>query len=119
MRKLSTTEISRMRDIALDSFNHICSIHVPVITQDSYGEQVKTWTDTNNVECGFNPTNAVTTYRGQVVTLDADAILRLPLTQSLDDKSEVTVNTVRYRVEGINIGSTVKLITLKRTVADE
>ena len=108
-----------MIETAESSFNDLCDIHTPTITYNSFGEPKKEFATTSDVECGFNPSNAEQTNRGQLITLDCDAILRLALTQSISAKDEITCRGVRYKIDGITIGNTVKRITLKRTDGNE
>jgi hypothetical protein len=116
MRAISSGELERLVATGEESFNDLCDIHVPSIVQTELGTQEKSYTTTSNVACGFNVLSgtAEKTYRGQVTTMDADALLRLPLDQDYEAKYEVTVRDVRYKTESIRIGKTVKLIGLKR-----
>jgi hypothetical protein len=120
MRAISSGELTRLVSTADDSFNDTCDIHVPSIVQTALAEQEKTFSTTSDVACGFNVLSgtAEKTYRGQVTTMDADALLRLPLDQAYEQKYEVTVRDIRYKTESIRIGKTVKLIGLKRVSTD-
>jgi hypothetical protein len=120
MRQINSYELARQKTIALQSFNDLCDIHVPnQIGRDSFGQNKKTFTTTANVSCGFNPSNTEKTSRGQLITEDCDAILRLPLEIVFHPKYEVTVSGVRFKVKGITLGKTVKRIKLIRMDADE
>jgi hypothetical protein len=116
MRAISSGELNRLVDTQESSLNDTCDIHVPTIVQTELGTQEKSYTTTSNVACGFDVLSgtAEKTYRDQVTTFDADAILRLPLDQDFEHKYEVTVRGLRYKTESIRIGKTVKLIGLKR-----
>jgi hypothetical protein len=116
MRAISAGELTRLTDTAEDSLNDTCDIHVPTIVMTALATQEKSYTTTSNVACGFNVLSgtAEKTYRGQVTTMDADALLRLPLDQDYEAKYEVTVRGLRYKTESIRVGKTVKLIGLKR-----
>lgn len=119
MRNISTAEFDRMKETSEQSMNDVCTIHVPTITQDTYGGELRSFSDTSNVVCGFAYGKADISYRGQNALIEADGILRLSLSQAIDDKSEITVRGTRYSINGIKTGKTVKVITLKRVVADE
>lgn len=114
MRKLNSYDASRMAANATESLNDICSIHTPSKTMSSLGEQITTWATATNISCGFNPSNAYKSIRGEVITLDCDAILRLPLSQNISIEQEITVNSNRYKIQGITTGRTVKIVPLKR-----
>ena len=121
MRAISSGELNRMIDTEEESFNDLCDIHVPTITMSALATQEKSYTTTSDVACGFNVLSkgdATQTYRGQLTTMDVDALLRLPLDQDYEQKYEVTVRGLRYKTESIRIGKTVKLIGLKRVDAN-
>jgi hypothetical protein len=119
MRTITAGELSRLTSTAESSLNDLCDIHVPSIVQTELGEQQKQFTTTSNVACGFDVLSgtAEKSYRGQLTTADADALLRLPLDQEYEQKYEVTVRNQRYKTESIRIGKAVKIIGLKRVDA--
>lgn len=119
MRLLSTLEKARAIQTALETLNDLCSIHTPTTTQDTFGQQSKTWATTNNVACGFNPNTPKKSYRDGTVTLDCDAILRLALTQSMDIHKEITCRGNRYKIQGVQNGITVYIIPLKRVETND
>lgn len=119
MRKINNYEVERMTSTTIESFSDTCTVHTPTITSNSLGEQSKTWSSTSNVACGFNPSNTYKTIRGEVITLDCDAILRLPLSQSISVEKEITVNSNRYKIQGVTTGKTVKIVPLKRVDTNE
>jgi hypothetical protein len=122
MRAISSAELTRLTDTAESSLNDTCDIHVPTITMTALATQEKSYTTTSNVACGFDvlgKSDALKNYRGQVTTLDAEALLRLPLDQEYEHKYEVTVRGLRYKTESIKIGKTAKLIGLKRVDVHE
>lgn len=115
MPKLTAGEKAQMIVDANDSLNDLCTIHYAVIGQaNEYGEELPTYTDQANIECGFSYTPEMTNERGQIVTLDADAVLRLKLTQAIDTKDQVTVRGKRWNVDGVIDGRTVRVVALKR-----
>jgi hypothetical protein len=116
LRTINSYQLDRIENVANQSMSDLCDIHIANLpTSDSFGQSKKAFTTTSNVPCGFNPSNSERTNRGQLITEDCDAIMRLPLTQSLTSKDEVTCRDIRYKVHGITIGNTVKRVTLKRT----
>jgi hypothetical protein len=120
MRAISSGELERLVATGEESFNDLCDIHVPTIVMTALATQEKSYTTTSDVACGFDVLSgtAEKTFRGQVTTVDADALLRLPLDQAYEQKNEVTVRDQRYKTEFIRIGKTVKVIGLKRTDAN-
>jgi len=114
MRLISASEKLRMTQTATESFNDLCDIHSPTITQDSLGEQSKTWSTVSNVACGFAPNTPRKSYRGEIATLDCDAVLRLATSTSFDVNKEVTCKGNRYKVQGLQTGKTCAVATLKR-----
>jgi len=115
MRKLQSGEITRMKTTASESLNDTCSVHTPTFQTNTLGERtVFSWSTSANVECGFTTKLPYKTYRGDIVTLDADGVLRLPLTYSININNEITCRNKRYKVDGITAGLTVWIITLKR-----
>jgi hypothetical protein len=115
----TNASIARLKSIAESSFTDSCVIYTPTVTALSLGKQTKTWATSSNVACGFNPSNAMKTYRGEVITFDCDALLRLPLTTAMDTTKEVSCRGQRYRVSGITQGKTVNIIQLKRCDPNE
>lgn len=115
MRKLSTTEKTKMTSTQVESLNDLCVIHTPTFTQNTLGEQSASWANSSSISCGFNPSNAVKNYRGEIISLDCDAVLRLALTQTISVNNEVTARSIRYKVNGITQGNGVFIVTLKRS----
>jgi len=115
MPKLSDAEKADMIIAAEDSFNDTCTIHVLAVpVRDGYSEEVLAYTDLEEVECGFSSGPEYENERGAVVTLDADAILRLSLDQAISVKDEVTVRDERYTVDGVLDGRTARIVALKK-----
>ncbi len=112
---LLSSQIEMMKATAQSTFTDTCSIHTSTAgTPNSLGEVTETFSTVNNVACGFNETNTFKNWRGETVTYDADAILRLPLTTSVNSKTEFTVRGKRYKTDGITIGKLTNIIKLKR-----
>ena len=111
---LLSSQLAVMKTTAESTFNDTCSIHAITITGVALGENTTTEVTTNNIPCGFTETNTYKNWRGEIVTYNADAILRLSLTRSIDTSDEITVRGNRYKVQGINIGRTIKIIPLNR-----
>lgn len=106
--------LSRMKDVAKSSFNDVCNITHITITGTSLGQNTTTQTPENNVPCGFVEQNTYRGSHGEIITFEADSILRLSLTQDIATTDLVEVRGNNYRVNGIKVGLTVKIIPLKR-----
>lgn len=78
-------------------------------TFNSYGEPVEAWTETGGtVDCGLDMRPGTEQHRDTMSTVEYDATLRLPITQTLDakDRWKMThrfgeaVTNITYRIEG-------------------
>lgn len=114
MRKITSTEKTKMTVTQIESLNDTCVIHTPAFSQDTLGEQSATWTNSSSIDCGFNPAPSNKKYNEQTSILEWDAVLRLPLTQSININQEVTVRNIRYSIYGISTGNGVSVVTLKK-----
>lgn len=116
MRRINANEFTRMKTTAGESMNDTCSILTYTKSQDTLGQEIKTLFSTaSNVACGFQYNNPKITYRGAIISLDADAILRLPLSQSININNEITCRGNTYKISGIQNGITVNIIPLTRS----
>lgn len=112
MRKFTVVEKTRMSSIAESTFNDSCDIHT-YSGQYSNGEIQNSFTTTSGINCGFDYKPQFRNEKGQLVILESDAVLRLDSDQSIQVKDEVTVRDTRFIVDGVNIGRTCKVISLK------
>jgi hypothetical protein len=112
MRKFTTTEKNRMNSTAESTFNDSCDIHT-YSGQYSNGEMISSFTTTSGVDCGFDYRPQYRDERGQLVIIEADAILRLDTDQSIKVRDEITVRETRFIVDGVNVGRTCKVVALK------
>lgn len=115
MRAISSTELARMKSVALASFNDSCTLHVVTLAY-SNGEETKSFADTSGILCGFNPKPEYRNERGQIVTIDADAALAVALTQTVKVQDEITCRSKRYTVDGVIPGYLVQILALKEMV---
>jgi hypothetical protein len=115
MPKLSQSEKDEMIIAAEDSFNDTCTVHADTGTStNSYAEETDTYTDRANISCGFSYTPEYQNERGQIITLDADAVLRVSLDEEIGERDQVTVRDVRWDVDGVIDGRTVRVVALKK-----
>jgi hypothetical protein len=114
MRHISAGEQARMVATAVSSFNDLCDIYHSVSLIDSLSGEVLEAYDSNPAlasECGFNPGPEMRNERGQIITIDADAVLRTA--QSIKVKDKVIARTVTYIVDGVTPGRDVTIAALK------
>ena len=115
MRSLTTGEKNRMIAEAVTSFNDLCDIYHFAITTDSLSGEVLEGYDSTpslNTACGFNPSAQQRNERGQIVTIDADAVLRVAQGTSIAVKDKVIARSVTYIVDGITTGRNVTIANL-------
>ena len=114
MRKLTTGEVARMTASQIESFNDSCNLYHKAITTDSdTGEQLIGFdTGTFNIACGFVESNEYKNERGQIITIDADALLRLPSTQAIAVQDKVLTHGKTYAVDGVTPGRNVQIVKL-------
>ena len=116
MRKLTTGEKNRMIAEAVTSFNDLCDIYHFVVTTDSLSGEVLEGYDSTpslNTACGFSAGPQQRNERGQIVTIDADAVLRVAQGTSIAVKDKVIARSVTYIVDGITPGRNVTIGNLK------
>lgn len=117
MRKISSGEQSRMVAVAVSSFNDLCDIYHWTTSIDSLSGQVlDSGFDSNPslaVECGFSAGPQQRNERGQIVTIDADAVLRVAQGTIIAVKDKIIARSVTYIVDGITPGRDVTIANLK------
>ena len=114
MRKISAGEQARMVTVAVSSFNDLCDIYHWVSHQDSLSGELLEYYDSSPTlasACGFSAGPEFRNERGQVVTIDADAVLRTAASIKVKDK--VIARSVNYIVDGVTPGRDVTIAALK------
>lgn len=115
MPKLSRAELDDLIIAAEDSFNDTCTIRSDTgTTTDSYGEETDTFTEYEEIECGFSYGPESENERGQIVTLDADAVLRVSLDQAIGERDQVICRGETWQVDGVIDGRTARIVSLKK-----
>lgn len=116
MRKLTTGEKDRMIAEAVTSFNDLCDIYHWVTAIDSLSGQVLESgydsTPSLNTACGFSAGAQQRNERGQIVTIDADAVLRVAQGTTIAIKDKIIARSVSYIVDGIIPGRNVTIANL-------
>jgi hypothetical protein len=114
MRKITTGEQARMVATAVTSFNDLCDIYHWASTTDSLSGEILEGYDSNPTlasPCGFVGADQFRNYRGEIVTIDADAILRTAASISVRDK--VVTHNKDFIVDGVTAGRNVTICKLK------
>lgn len=112
MRKLATAEVARMTVTQGESFNDAVTLYAFTVAQDSLGQMIDAFDSGNLVTCGLTTAKEYRNSRGEVVTIDADAVLRVAMSQAIHIGDKVVGRGVSYIVDGIQIGRNVQIVPL-------
>jgi hypothetical protein len=113
MRKLTAGEVVRMTASQVESFNDTCILFRHTSGQDTdTGEVGDSFDSGATISCGFVESQEYKNERGQIITIDADALLRLPYTQGVAVMDKVTTHGKTYIVDGVMPGRNVKTAKL-------
>lgn len=104
---------------AVASFNDLCDIYH--LKSDSLridslsGELLELYDSSPTLAeaCGFNPSGQSRNERGQIITIDADAILRIAAGTNIKVQDKVIARSVLYYVDGVTPGRDVTIANLK------
>jgi len=113
MRNLTAAEVARMTTTQGESMNDQVTLYTRASGQDSLGQLMDSFDSGTLVTCGILTQKEYRNYRGEIVTIDADAVLRLAMSQSVSVGDKVISDGVTYSVDGIQIGRNVQIIPLK------
>lgn len=113
MRSLTTAEVARMTTTQGESMNDQVTLYHFTSGQDSLGQLMDSFDSGALVTCGILTQKEYRNYRGQIVTIDADAVLRFAMSQSVHVGDKVISDGVTYSVDGVQIGRNVQIIPLK------
>jgi hypothetical protein len=114
-RKITVAELARMTTEQTGSMNDTCAIYRSTHYQDSDTGQLMDGFDsgTFSVFCGLATGPEFRNERGQVVTIDADAVLRLASAQGIAVGDRVVARGKTYSVDGAQLGHNVNVVTLQ------
>jgi len=113
LRKLTTAEVARMTTTQGESFNDQVVMYGYTEGQDSLGQVFDSFDSGATIECGLSTEKQHLNERGEIVTIDADAVLRVAAGVAVDIKNKVIGRGVTYYVDGIQPGRHVQLVALK------
>ena len=100
--------------VAQSSFNDLCDIYHSVTSTDSLSGEIITGYDSAPSlasACGFVGAAEMLNYRGEIVVIDADAILRTAASIKINDK--VVTHNKDFIVDGVTTGRDVTIAKLK------
>lgn len=119
MRRITTPELARMINSQFESMNDLCDIYRATHYQDSLTGQLMDSFDsgTFNVNCGLAVGNEYRNERGQVITIDADAILRLAASQGISVGDKVIARGKTYAADGVSLGHDIQIVKLQEIVS--
>lgn len=83
MRSLTTAEVVRMTVTQGESFNDQVTLFTRASGQDSLGQAIDSFDSGALVTCGLMTQKEYRNYRGEIVTIDADAVLRVAMSQAV------------------------------------
>lgn len=113
MRKLTTSEVARMESTQETSFNDQVRLFGHTTGQDSLGDLVDSFDTGNLIYAGLTTDKEYRNYRGDIVTIDADAALRVSYDQAIAVKDKVIGRGITYFVDGVQPGRHVQIVALK------
>ena len=119
--KLQPYQKSYFIQMAETSFNDVCTIRSFVSrTKNSYADLENTYTDIEDVPCGFSfSSNEFKAELGLATISEIDALLRLSLEQDIKQTDLVICRDRTFSVDGIYPGTTVQVVTLKYYSSEE
>jgi len=113
MRKLTTGEVARMTTTQEESFNDQVTLFSHTSGQDSLGQVIDSFDSGNLIYAGLSTEKQYRNERGEIVTIESDAVLRVAASQSLAVGNRVIGRSVTYSVDGVQIGRNVKIAALQ------
>lgn len=113
MRKLTPAEVARMTGSQVESFNDQVTLYHYTSGQDSLGEVNDSFDSGSLIDCGLLTSKQYRNERGQVITIDADAILRVAMSQDIHIGDKVIGRGTTYFVDGVQVGRNVQIVPLQ------
>lgn len=113
MRKLTTPEVARMTTTQGESFNDQVTLYHYTYGQDSLGEVNDSFDSGSLIDCGLLTAKQYRNERGEMITIEADAILRVAMGQSIHIGDKVVGRGVSYIVDGVQPGRNVQIVPLQ------
>ena len=117
MRKLTTGEVARMTVTQVESFNDQVTLYHYTSGQDSLGEVNDSFDSGSLIDCGLLTSKQYRNERGEVITIDSDAVLRVAMATSIHVGDKVVGRGTSYIVDGVQVGRNVQIIPLMEITA--
>jgi len=113
MRKLTSGEVARMTATQEESFNDQVTLFSHTSGQDSLGQVIDSFDSGNLIYAGLSTEKQYRNERGEIVTIESDAVLRVAASQSIAVGDKVIGRNVTFSVDGVQIGRNVKIAALQ------
>jgi len=113
MRKLTTGETARMTGTQEESFNDQVTRYAKTSGADSLGQLLDSFDTGNLIYAGLSTEKQYRNERGQIVTIDSDAVLRVAASQTIAVGDKIIGRNVTFYVDGVQIGRNVKIAALQ------
>lgn len=113
MRDITPEEVDRMTDTQIESLNDQVTIFAHTSGQDSLGQVIDSFDSGNLIYAGLSTEKQMRNERGQIVTIDSDAVLRVAASQSIAVGDKVIGRNITFYVDGVQIGRNVKIAALQ------
>jgi hypothetical protein len=113
MRKLKTGEVARMTATQEESFNDQVTLFSHTSGQDSLGQVIDSFDSGNLIYGGLSTEKQYRNERGEIVTIESDAVLRVAASQSIAVGDKIIGRNVTFYVDGVQIGRNVKIAALQ------
>jgi|SRR5688572_1890604 len=118
---LSQSQKEYFQELAETSLNDLGTLHQWTSEEkNEYADTSQTFTDIEEIPCGLSYAS-VPNQRENIppVILQADAILRVKLSQELSVKDDFTIRNKRYHIDNIWDGLTIRFAALKHLETSE
>ena len=113
MRKLTSGEVARMTTSHTESMNDQVVLYAKTSGQDSLGQLIDSFDSGNLIYAGLSTEKQYRNERGEIVTIDSDAVLRVAASQSIAVGDKVIGRNITFYVDGVQIGRNVKIASLQ------
>lgn len=113
MRSLTGGEVARMTTTQGESFNDQVTLFSHTSGQDSLGQLIDSFDSGNLIDAGLSTEKQYRNERGEIVTIESDAVLRVAAGQSIAVGDKVIGRNVTFTVDGVQIGRHVKIAALQ------
>lgn len=113
MRKLSSGEVARMATTQEESFNDQVTLYAHTSGQDSLGQLIDSFDSGNLIYAGLSTEKQQRNERGEIVTIESDAVLRVAASQTIAVGDKVIGRSVTFYVDGVQVGRNVKIASLQ------